>query len=275
VRLFDAHTHAWPPRLYAAIVRWFDEHAWSIHDRLDGDAAAAALRSHGVSRWVAMAYCHKPGMARDLNRWLAGYAARNPEAVVLAAAHPHDDDPAGILAEAFDELGLRGLKLHCHVMGIAPDDASLGPIYDVLQRRALPLVIHAGRAPELPGYPSPAAQVSGLGYVARVLARWPELRCVVPHLGFDELELLAELLERHPRLMTDTAMILSGYIPGGPEAAFVARWADRILYGTDFPILPYAYDRELRAIRALGLGDAAERAIFHDNAARVFLHATD
>lgn len=44
----------------------------------------------GVSRWIAMAYAHKTGVAERLNEWLSSYAARYPSAVALATVHPHD-----------------------------------------------------------------------------------------------------------------------------------------------------------------------------------------
>ena len=268
--LFDVHTHAWPARLHQAIVRWFDAHAWPVVDRLDGDAAAAHLRARGVRRWVAMAYCHKPGMARALNAYLGAYARRHAEATVLAAVHPFDADAVETLEEAFDIHGLVGLKLHCHVMGLPPDEPALDPILSLLERRGLPLVIHAGRAPELPGYPAGCAAVSGVGRVARMLQRHAGLRCLVPHFAHDEHVELGELFDRFPLLVTDTAMVLSGYFRVEPTRDYLLRWQDRILYGTDFPLLPYVYDTEWRHIRALGLPVEVERKIYRDNALRFF-----
>jgi uncharacterized protein len=40
-----------------------------------------------------------------------------------------------------------------------------------------------------------------------------------------------------------------------PERLVTCRPA-RIMYGTDFPILPYAWDRELRRIKEGGFSDA-------------------
>lgn len=269
-RLFDVHTHAWPAGLYQAITGWFDEHAWSIAEPLDGDAAAEHLGAQGVSRWVAMAYAHRPGMAHELNQWLGAYARRHSEAVVLATVHPHDDDPRGLLAEAFDEHGLQGVKLHCHVMGIAPDDAALDPILEMLMERDLPLVIHAGREPALPAYRAECHAVSGAGRVRTMLERHPELRCVVPHLGYDEFDDFEALLGDYPRLMTDCAMAMSGFFPHTQPVGFLERWPDRVMYGTDFPILPYPYDREWRALRSFELDPELERKLFWDNAERFF-----
>jgi predicted TIM-barrel fold metal-dependent hydrolase len=50
----------------------------------------------------------------------------------------------------------------------------------------------------------------------------------------------------------------------------LADLGDRILLGTDFPNIPYAYASQLSALVRLGLGDDWLRAVVHDNAARLF-----
>jgi predicted TIM-barrel fold metal-dependent hydrolase len=48
------------------------------------------------------------------------------------------------------------------------------------------------------------------------------------------------------------------------------RHPDRILYGTDFPNIPYEWDRGLKALRALKLPPADEEKILSGNARRLF-----
>ena len=45
------------------------------------------------------------------------------------------------------------------------------------------------------------------------------------------------------------------------------RWQDRIVFGSDFPNLPYPYEEEREALWLRDLPLAAFRKIFHDNAA--------
>jgi predicted TIM-barrel fold metal-dependent hydrolase len=52
-----------------------------------------------------------------------------------------------------------------------------------------------------------------------------------------------------------------------PQLAAVG---DRIVFGSDFPDIPYGYHDALRALERLGLGDAWLRAVCWDNAARLF-----
>ena len=50
--------------------------------------------------------------------------------------------------------------------------------------------------------------------------------------------------------------------------ADLVRHQDRVLFGSDFPLIPYDYDEERRWAWERGLDDAVRRKIFHDNALR-------
>ena len=62
----------------------------------------------------------------------------------------------------------------------------------------------------------------------------------------------------------------AGFFPiDVPLRLFAAR-ADRILYGTDFPNIPYAWDRELKHLTALKLPSHDEASLLGGNALRLF-----
>ena len=71
MRYFDAHVHLHPPRLAAAIERWFAQENWHNAHPFEPEAVAETLRARGVERFCFFTYAHKPGMARDLNHWVA------------------------------------------------------------------------------------------------------------------------------------------------------------------------------------------------------------
>ena len=50
----------------------------------------------------------------------------------------------------------------------------------------------------------------------------------------------------------------------------LVRWQDRIVFGSDFPILPYPYEDERDALWQRDLPMSVYQKIFHDNAARIF-----
>lgn len=273
-RYIDAHTHLHPDWLFRAIRRWFAEHSdWKLTYPTEPDRVAAFLREHGVERFVYFSYAHKPGIAREINRWLYAAAQRLPDGIPLGTVHAGDEDPVAIADEALTTYGFRGLKLHIPVQRFPPDDPRMLPIYERLVALDRVLMIHvAGVA----GVPASAESV-GVARFVGVLERFPELRACVCHMGAPETSACFELLDRYPNLYLDTTMAMSerGLRSLGLEAAPVARelllrWQDRIVFGSDFPNLPYDYEQERRWAWERELPLDVCRKMFNTNA-RIFL----
>jgi hypothetical protein len=93
---------------------------------------------------------------------------------------------------------------------------------------------------------------------------------VVPHLGVDHVETYFEMLAGFPNLYLDNTMALAGYFEVEVATELIERHADRILFGSDFPNIPYAWDRELKRVLALGLSNVALDAILWKNATALF-----
>jgi uncharacterized protein len=266
----DAHVHLHPERLARAIEGWFAEHGWIAGHPFDPEAVADTLRARGVRRFCFFSYAHKPGMARDLNRWLSGQAARLPEAIALGTLHPDDPDLDEVAREATADLGLRGFKFHHSVQRFHVDDERLFGVYERAEAEGHVFVLHVGTLP----YRDP---FTGVERFARLLARFPRLRVCVAHMGaFQSPEFLA-LLPRYPHVYVDTTMTMTPlatpFVGGDPAAvsdADLVRHQDRVLFGSDFPLTPYDYDEERRWAWQRGLDEGVRRKIFHDNALRFF-----
>jgi predicted TIM-barrel fold metal-dependent hydrolase len=152
-----------------------------------------------------------------------------------------------------------------------PNDPLLDEAWGLLAEAGVPVVTHCGSGPV-------AGRFTGPGPVARLMARHPGLRLVVAHLGMPEYAEFLDLTERHPGMLLDTTMAFTPFVEDGPDGipfppAGLPRLrdlGDRVLLGTDFPNIPYAYPDALEALEAAGLGAAWLRAVCHDNAARAF-----
>src|SRR5712692_1734512 len=120
----DAHVHLFPDRVFAAVWRWFEAHAWPVRYKLHSRQVVDFLLSRGIARLVALHYAHKPGMARLLNGYIAEICAAEPRVIGLATVFPGEPQASGILDEAF-RGGLKGVKLHCHVQCFSPDAPKL------------------------------------------------------------------------------------------------------------------------------------------------------
>ena len=93
---------------------------------------------------------------------------------------------------------------------------------------------------------------------------------LVPHLGANEFTAYKELLERYDNLWLDVSMVIADYLPNSDPPRLDDMRADRIMYGTDFPHIPYAWDRELKRLCGLGLPEKSMELILGQNAAELF-----
>jgi hypothetical protein len=270
VRYFDAHVHLHPPRLAAAIEQWFAREGWHAAHPFEPEAVVETLRRRAVERFCFFTYAHKPGMARALNQWVADTASRCPQAVALGTLHPEDGDLDATARAALGELGLRGFKFHLSVQRFHADDPRLFPVYERGEAEGACFMLHAGSMP----YRDP---FTGFEAFARLMRRFPRLRVCVAHLGAFDSERFLALTAHYPHLYLDTTMAMTPlatpYVGAQPETItneILLHHQDRIMFGSDFPLIPYDYEEERRWADARGLPEAAQVKIFHDNAARFF-----
>ena len=65
-------------------------------------------------------------------------------------------------------------------------------------------------------------------------------------------------------------MMFADYLPCSSPPPLDQMRADRIMYGTDFPYIPYAWDRELKRLHELGLPEKSLALILCENSVEFF-----
>ncbi|BBO72517.1 metal-dependent hydrolase [Desulfosarcina alkanivorans] len=266
----DAHVHIFPDNMFKAVRRWFDEHAWHIRYQLPTTGVFDFLLSHGVGHIIALQYSHAPGLAGHLNQYMARqcrpYAGR---VTGLATIFPGEKNAETILQDAFD-AGLGGLKLHAHVQcfDINADDTER--IFDVCRSNHKPVVIHIGKEPKSPAYRCDPDTICAAGKLERTLKNFPDLNICVPHLGFSETVEYKTLIEQYDNLWLDTTMALTDYFHIENRIDLAAYRMDRIMYGSDFPNIPYAWDRELKWLGDSNLSEPDLKMVLRHNAIQFF-----
>jgi predicted TIM-barrel fold metal-dependent hydrolase len=266
----DAHVHIFPSNIFSAIWAWFDENAWPIRYRLSSSDVLAYLLSHGESHVIALQYAHKPGISRMLNQHMVESCRDFPGKVTgMAAVFPGEENAEGILKEAFGH-GLMGVKLHAHVQCFDMNAKEMDVIYDVCESEQKPMVMHVGREPKSVAYRCDPYEICSAEKLEHVIKNFPKLRICVPHLGFDEIGVYRNLIEKYDTLWLDTTMMLADYFPIHEPVELITYRADRVMYGSDFPNIPYAWDRELKWLRNSGLPQEKLEWILGKSAADFF-----
>ncbi|MET9801836.1 amidohydrolase family protein [Streptomyces sp. NPDC006368] len=270
--LVDVHTHFMPERVLRKVWAYFDSVGpltgvpWPIAYREEEERRVELLREFGVVRFTSMLYPHKAGMAEWLNGWAAEFAARVEGCLRTATLFP-EEGVERYVREAV-EGGARVFKAHVQVGAYDPNDPLLDGAWGLLAEAGVPVVMHCGSGPAPGAYTGPEP-------VARLLARHPRLRLIVAHMGMPEYTDFLDLAERYGEVRLDTTMAFTDFgerftpFPAG-ERGRLLELGERILLGTDFPNIPYAYAHQLEALERLGLGEEWLRAVCHDNGARLF-----
>ncbi len=262
--VLDSHVHIFPEKLMKALFSFFTHcYDWKLPFSPNPEKLIKRLFNEGTEQAFILAYTHKTGLARSLNRWLADFCRVNPEFIPFGTVHPADYDLSAITEECLDQFNFAGMKLHCLVQRCRPDDARLEPLYDAVQKRGKGVFIHAG------SFPQPDEHFLAVRYIENVLARHPGIKMVIPHMGLNELSIYRELLKSHQGLFLDTAFIFQNEIIQVPLDEIVEtinEFPDRVIYGSDYPLILEEPSRGIERILALGLSEENLKKLFRENA---------
>jgi uncharacterized protein len=274
--IVDVHVHFLPERVLRKVWAYFDQAqthygtAWPIHYRTPEPERVATLRKLGVRTFAPLVYPHKPGMARWLTEWVTEFAAATPDAVPTATLYP-EPDVAEYLGAAV-EAGARVVKVHVQVGAFDPRDPLLRPAWGLLADAGVPVVAHCGHGP-IPG------AHTGLDVFGEVLAEHPRLRAVLAHAGMPDFLAALDLVHRYDGVHLDTTMVGTAF--SNRIAPLPANWparladvADRVVFGSDFPNIPYPYAEQVRAVADWAradarLGDPFLRSVLHTAPSRL------
>ncbi len=269
-RVIDSHVHVFPDNIFGAIWHWFDTHAWKIRYRLTTKEIFDFLLHKKTSHIVALQYAHKPGIARQLNQYLANeIAVFSGRVSGVATVFPGEDGAADILKKGF-AMGLSGVKLHAHVQCFDMTAPYMDEIYQVCSDEKKPLNMHVGTEPKSPAYACDPYTLCSAEKLESVIKNFPDLKVCVPHLGFSEIQQYRLLLEKYDNLWTDTTMVICDYFPLGEKIDLSQYRLDRVMYGSDFPNIPFEWDRELKALASAGLEKTQLDHILFRNASDFF-----
>jgi len=212
----------------------------------------------GVS-WRCSRYQH------DNNVYIAECVKKHPDRF-RGLYIPDLSDPlkAAHDIEQLDTARFIGIKLLPAWQGVHIDDSSLSPLWPVLVRKQLFLMVHTD-------HPTQSSDGDTPYHLLRFLQRHPEIRLLAPHLG--GLLCLYGLMPKIQQAIHNTHFVTS-VSATMPMVEFAARVnGNNLLFGTDFPF-NHCHDQAtpLKALHNLSLTDDMKKMILYENARRLFGH---
>ena len=252
--------------IFAPLRRWQDEPLEEFPLEWTIDAYEAA----GVDRALVSAWWGPDGPMLS-NDSVADVVDRRPDLFAGVGAVPLADPMAAVreVRRCVADLGFVGIRAIPWLWELPPDDRRYYPVYAECVAQDVPFCLQVGHTgplkPSEPGRPIP--------YLDNVLREFPELTVVAGHIGHPWTGEMLALARKYENVYVDT----SAYKPKRYPAEFVeflrADGSDRVLFGTNYPMLQPADC--LGGLEALDLDAATAEAFLHGNAERVFDLALD
>ena len=265
--IVDMHAHFFPHAWFRAVWGFFEKYNWRINYMGEVDELVKQLKDFGVSHFTILNYLHKPGLRDGLAEFTRDLAAAHPGALPVGTLYPGEPGNLEAARKWFNDWGFIGLKMQPLVTEVRIDHPDMLPVFELMAECGKHLIIHAGTAP----YPNHYTRLDAL---EKVLEAVPGLPMILAHMGGYDFEHALAMMERFPNMCLDTTMIFvnSGVFDSGYPLPLerLEPFRERILFGSDFPNIPYNYRESLDGLRRFGFDEDFLRMILHDNAVRIF-----
>jgi uncharacterized protein len=173
-----------------------------------------------------------------------------------------------------DKRDVKGFKIRLGYVKASAENSMFGPLYDYAESEGLPVLFHTGDTALSNGELSRSHPLTLDG----LANKREELIMVLCHFGNPWFEDAAELIYKHANVYAD----ISGLITGGAYAEEYAEWlarkiseaiyyaagADKVFFGTDYPVSKHS--DVLALVKRLKVDERDKEKILWRNAERVF-----
>lgn len=258
--IVDAHCHVWPDHIAPKVLA---NRPAGMDARHDGTLAGLTrtLDAAGIDRAMTLAIAGVPKNVRRTNEFIG--AVPRDRFIPFGTVHPGlsiEDNLASLR-----DNGIGGVKLHPLFQDLSLADPAVHELLRALAGAGVVVITHAGAGGD------PAANERGApAHLRAIVDAIPDLTLIACHYGgYHRIDEAEELIVGAPRVLLETSWPprLADFDPDRLRAIIARHGADRVVYGSDWPMTDPA--AEIAAIRALGLPAPDESAILGDNLARI------
>jgi predicted TIM-barrel fold metal-dependent hydrolase len=255
-KLIDWHMHVWRsehlgPEWGGQLQARYKE---PVGDLATFERVDAAREEAGIEAAVMIALKSRLLNMDIPNEFIAEYVRTRPDTTVgIASVDPNDVTAVDELRYAINTLGLQGLKLSPPYQGFHPHSPEAWRVFQAADDLGLPITFHQGSVFTRRGVLEYANPVL-LDKVARTFSN---IRIVVAHVGQPWYAEVVAMMYKHDNMFADISARF--HRPWQLHNILLAardyRVADRILFGSDFPVLTPAFCvSQLRRLNELNEG---------------------
>jgi len=274
----DVHVHievgedghrSLPDELVAALAKYFKQGG----PNPDLEGVAAYYRERRMAAVVftvdsETALGHPPISSVEIIERAADYA---DVLIPFASVDPLQGDRAVDYArELVLDHGARGFKFHPTVQGFDPTDDAVRPLWDAIEELGVPIIVHTGQTGVGAGTPGGSGfktRLSNPMLLDDVLADHPALQVVLAHPSVPWVDEQISVATHKANAWIDISGWSAKYFPPQLVRAMNSFLQDKVLFGTDFPVL--TPERWLGDFADLDLKDEVRPKILKDNAVRL------
>jgi len=166
-----------------------------------------------------------------------------------------------------EEHGVRGFKFHPSLQGFAPNDAACYPLWSQIESLGVPALFHTGQTgigAGLPGGRGIKLRLSDPMLLDDVAADFPGLTVILAHPSVPWADSAISMATHKSNVYIDLSGWSPKYFPPALVRAANSYLQDKVLFGTDFPLL--TPERWLRDFETLDLKPDVRPKILKHNA---------
>lgn len=239
----------------------------SLEDMIGRMDAAGIERSFLIAAKVGVK--HHPACYQVPYALVADAVQKYPERFSGLAGVDPTEGMAGVreLEKSVREYGFIGAHSYPHWFELAPDHAKYYPFYAKCVELDIPIQLQVGQSMVYDAS-YPRRSVGRPISLDSVACDFPELKLVGIHVGIPWTDEMIAMAWKHRNVFIGCDAHRPTYWPDSFVKFINSYGQDKVIFGTDFPVLPFEQTRA--DIEALGLKPAALRKLLRDNAVSVY-----
>lgn len=172
-----------------------------------------------------------------------------------------------LLEKGVKEYGFIGAHFYPHWFELAPDHARWYPFYAKCVELDVPVQLQVGQSMLY----DPNYRLRSVGRpicLDAVACDFPELKLIGIHVGIPWTDEMIAMAWKHPNVYIGTDAHSPRYWPQSFVHFINTFGQDKVIFGTDFPVLDF--ERTRAEIEALDLRPIAKKKLLRDNALRIY-----